>query len=104
MLELTTGDTAPGLTGVCSNKTGGITTPVDLTGAAVAIHIQRADKTVLTKTATITDADSGAWSATWSVGDLNTDGTYKAEAQVTYAGGLIQTFGPVSFKVVKQLG
>lgn len=111
MLELTTGDTAPGLSGICSNKdpVTQVVTVADLTGATVEVHVRRADGSVVTKTATLVDADEGSWSTTWSgpVGDdpadLSVNGTYFAEAQVTYSGGLIQTFGPVPFKVRRQI-
>lgn len=105
MLELTTGDTAPVLSGVCSNKdpVTKVVTPADLTGAAVAVHIKRADGTVLTKAATIVDADSGIWSTDWASDDLNASGTYKVEAQVTYGNAKIQTFGPAQINVKRQI-
>lgn len=94
MPTFTIGDTAPALTG---------TVNADLTGATQVAHIRKPDGTVLTKTATATDALNGAWSATWAVGDLDQPGRYLVELQVTFAGGLIQTFGPQSFYVQQQI-
>lgn len=105
MLELTTGDTAPVLSGVCSNRdpASGVTTVADLTGATVAVHVRRSDGAVLTKAATLVDAAEGSWTTSWATDDLSTDGTYKAEAEVTFSNGKIQTFGPVRFKVKQQI-
>lgn len=94
MASFTTGDTAPALTGVIN---------ADLTGATAVAHIRKPDRTVLTKTATVTDALSGAWSAAWTVGDLDQEGRWSVELQVTFAGGAIQTFGPSTFHVQEQI-
>lgn len=100
MSEFTVNDTRADLTGVCSNvPVSGATTAADLTGATVVLHIKRADRTILTKTATITDADSGTWSYRWLTGELNSAGSWWVETQVTYSDGGIQTFGPARFSV-----
>jgi uncharacterized lipoprotein NlpE involved in copper resistance len=82
-LTLTTGDTAPALTG---------TVNADLTGATAEVHIKRPDRTVLTKAATITDAETGAWSIEWDGADLAQSGHHYVEVEVTFASGDIQTF------------
>lgn len=94
MTTFTTGDTAPALTG---------TVNANLTGATIELHIKRADGTVLTVPATITDAATGAWSYEWATGDLNVRGDWKVEAQVTYSDTTVQTFGPQRFFVVPQI-
>lgn len=94
MTTFTTGDTAPALTG---------TVNADLTGAAVELHIRRADNTVLTVAATVTDPATGAWSYEWATGDLNTRGDWKVEAQVTYSDTTVQTFGPQGFSVIDEI-
>lgn len=100
-LTLTSGDTAPTLTGTVS---------ANIAGAALAIHIKRPDKTVLTKVGTITNAATGAWSAgAWSVGDLDQTGTHTFEVQVTFSDTRIQTFAvdsrgqAITFRVREQL-
>lgn len=94
MPTFTVGDTAPALTG---------TTNADLTGATLAAHIRKPDGTVLTKTATATDAVNGAWSSAWAAGELDQHGRHMVELQVTFAGGLIQTFGPTYYYVQEQI-
>jgi hypothetical protein len=88
------GDTAKALTGVVN---------ADLTGASVELHIKRSDGTILTVPAVVTDAVGGAWSYSWAVGDLNVDGVWEVEAQVTFSGSGPQTFGPVRFVVQPQI-
>jgi hypothetical protein len=99
MATFTTGDSAPPLTGVCQSGT----TPANLTGATVVLHIRWSDGTVITKTATVTDAPNGAWSYTWGASDITLTGPALVEAQVTYSGGAVQTFGPTSFAVQPQI-
>jgi hypothetical protein len=83
-LELTVNDTAPTLT---------MTLNADLTGATVAVHIKKPNGTILNKTGTIVTPAAGTVSmAAWVNGDLDAAGVYTVEAQVTFAGGKIQTF------------
>lgn len=99
-LTLTSGDTAPTLTG---------TVNADLTGSAAAVHIKRPDATVISRTATISPGTTGAWSLALTTGDLTVRGSYFVELQVTFAGGAIQTFSsdttgrPASFSVRDQI-
>lgn len=94
MTTFTTGDTAPALTG---------TVNADLTGATVEVHLRKPDGTTVTKPAAIIDAATGAWSYSWALGDLTAAGVWECEAQVTYSGGTVQTFGPQRFVVQDQL-
>ena len=51
------GDTAPDLTGTCTSGT----TPANLTGATLELHLTRPDKTVITRAGTIVDGAEGTW-------------------------------------------
>jgi hypothetical protein len=99
MAQFTVGDTSPALTGTCKDGD----TPANLTGAAVELHIRWSDATTVTKAADVTDAANGAWSYSWQPADLTIAGRSQVEAQVTFSGGGVQTFGPVTFHVGEQL-
>lgn len=58
----------------------------------------------LTRAAVVTGATAGTWSYTWGTGELDTPGVWDVEAQATYAGGRVQTFGPARFVVRPQIG
>lgn len=83
-LTFTQGDTSPALTGKTNVNLAGI--------SAIAAHIKRPDETVLTKTATVTDAATGAWAVAWDAGDLAQAGWHYVEVQVTFSDNRIQTF------------
>ena len=95
----TVADTAPALTGTCRDGDAA----ADLSGATLAAHIRQPMGTVLTKTATATDAVNGAWLVAWVDGDLSQSGAHKVEVQVTFAGGQVQTFGPSGFYVNQEI-
>ena len=93
-------DTAPDLTGTLTSGS----TPADLSGAAIALHLTRPDKTVITRAATIVTAVAGTWRYTWLADEL-TPGMWSVEAEVTYADGKVQTFparAPAYFHVRQQ--
>lgn len=95
------GDTAPALAGTCLSGT----TPADLTGASLRLNLRQPSGTVITRTATLDDASSGAWSYAWQAGEL-VAGTWAVEVEVTYADATVQTFPaerPAYFKVRPQL-
>jgi hypothetical protein len=98
----TKGDTAPDLTGTCTSVLAGVSTPANLTGATLALHIAKPSGAVLTATATIVSATAGEWAYTWAPGDLSEVGDHTVEVQVTYSGGRVQTFGPQTFMVGPQ--
>lgn len=95
-MTLHVGDTAPALSG---------TVNADLTGAAAVAHLRKPDGTTLSKTAVIgtTSPTSSDWSSAWTVGEVDQPGRWQVEVEVTYSGGLIQTFGPEWFYVVQQI-
>jgi len=61
---------------------------VDLTGAAVKFHMG----TVIDTAAVITDATRGSVRYDWLAADTATAGSYRAEFQVTFSDGGIETF------------
>ena len=81
------GDLAPDLTGTCSSGT----TPANLTGATLELHLTRPDKTVITRAGIIVDGASGTWRYEWQAGEL-VAGRWEVEVQVTYSNGKPQTF------------
>lgn len=89
-----TGDTAPALSGSVNT---------DVTGATIELHLRRPDRTVLTRAATVTDATTGAWSMDWQTGDLEQDGSWSVEAQITYSDATIQTVGPQRIFVYREI-
>ena len=97
---LTVGDTAPTLTGTVNNN---------ITGATLALHVQRPDATVFTRTASIVNGAAGTWSAQLQSGDLTLAGAYLTELQVTYSDSTVQSFalddrgGVTYFKVRNQM-
>ena len=100
----TVGDTSPDLTGICKKQVGTTTTPAPITGATLVLHIKKPSGTVITKAATIVSGPDGSWSCTWATNDLDVDGKWVYENQVTYSNGQIQTFGPDEFVVQPQIG
>jgi len=85
-LRFIAGDTLPELRGTLTEDDG--TTPIDLTGAAVALHIGY--EIPLVKTATILDAAAGQWQVSWETSDLR-EGVYSYEIQITDSGGDMRT-------------
>ena len=61
---------------------------VDLTGASVAFHMDG----VINSAAVITDAAGGSVRYDWAAADTATAGSYRAEFQVTFSDGSIETF------------
>lgn len=108
-MTFTVGDTAPPLTGACQQTdtscgTPTSVTPANLAGAAVKLRIDCAGVITLVRTPITTAPADGAWEYDWQYGDLSVPGVYSVEAQVTYGDGKIQTFGPASFRVKRQVG
>lgn len=99
--EFTVGDLEPNLTGVLLSNGQ----PVgNLAGASFVAHIRKPDGTPLSKTVTITDAPTAAWTAAdWVVGDLNAAGVWDYEVEVTWGDGRPQTFPGEPFYVAPQL-
>lgn len=101
MPTFTVGDTARDLTGKITSAGN----PVALdTATALAVHVRRRDKTVVSNTATVDAAAGvGCWRMVWQAGDLSISGMYEYELEVTWGPGRIETFGPGSFMVREQI-
>jgi len=80
------GDTAPNLTGTVTS--GGVA--VNLAGATVVLRMQRPDKTMLLRSATVTDAATGAWAYAWQAGEL-TAGLWWVDVETTWSDASLQT-------------
>lgn len=101
MKTYTVGDQDPPLTGVLLSN--GEPVP-NLSGADFVAHIQRPTGPPIPKDVTITDADTAAWvAADWEAGDLNVDGIWEYEVEVTWADGRPQTFPGEKFYVRPQI-
>src|SRR4051812_18913787 len=92
--SFTVGDTSPALTGSVN---------ADVTGASIELHLKKPGGQVITKDATIVSATTGTWKCEWAEGDIDEAGPWEVEAQVTFVGPKVQTFGPSSFYVRRQI-
>jgi hypothetical protein len=85
-------DTRPAIT---ANLTDANDAAVNLTGATVAFSM-RVDPggsvKVNASSASVTNAEAGQVSYSWTSGNTDTAADYEAEFQVTFAGGAVQTF------------
>lgn len=80
-------------------------TPIDLDGTTVTF-IMRAKSSSAPKVeaeATVVDAEAGAVSYAWAVGDLATAGTYLCEWQVTYPDGRTLTVPSSGYDQIRVL-
>lgn len=102
VLILKRGDTGPMFRAQCLDGTSG----VDLSGAT-ASRLLMSGPVTQTLTLTRESGTSGWVRRTWAANDLTTVGTYKAEVEVTWADGTVQTFpgsGFVGIVVTEDLG
>ena len=76
-------------------------TAVDLTGAAVRVHMNSIEGTSKIDAAmAVTNALGGVVQYDWQVGDTDTVGTYYVEFQVTFPDASVETFPNNGNKVV----
>lgn len=75
---------------------------VDLTNATVDFHMAepRGGQTVVDASATIVDAANGDVEYQWASSDTSKAGRYRAEFQVTYSDGDVETFPNVGYETV----
>lgn len=82
---------------------------VNLAGTAVRFIMRLAGSTSpkIAAAATITSASTGGVSYGWTAADTDTAGTFQAEFEVTFGGGLIQTYpntGYLAVSILDDLG
>tara|TARA_B100001094_G_C18022415_1_gene715844 strand:+ start:235 stop:570 length:336 start_codon:yes stop_codon:yes gene_type:complete len=84
-------DTSPTLSVIIADSTG---TAISLASASVVFKMRAVNSSSLkvNTSATITNASNGAVSYTFSASNTDTAGLFQGEFQVTYSGGLIETF------------
>lgn len=84
-------DTSPTLDAILTDADGNV---VDVTGASVQFHMQKIGATTLKidAAATVVDGAAGHVRYTLQNGDTDTPGSYKAEYEVTFLDGSIETF------------
>lgn len=84
-------DTSPTLDAILTDANGNV---VDVTGAGVRFHMQRVGETSLKIDAagSVVDGAAGHVRYTLQEGDTDTPGSYKAEYEVTFLDGTIETF------------
>jgi hypothetical protein len=97
-VSYTRNDTGPAL--LCTLT---CTPPQTFLGATAVAHIRKPSRTVLTKTPSF-NTTTGVATVSWAAGDLDEWGNYAVEVQLTYASGVIQTFGVAAFYVADELG
>lgn len=86
IIKLKQGDRLPDFTVILRD---GNKVPIDITGASVALHLRTENSTVLKVNSTvgIDNATGGQVTHAWSTGDLDQDGDYLAEFEITFASG-----------------
>ena len=83
-------DTRPFLTATLQDSAGAA---INLTGASVRFHMLASDGSVIVDAAAVVqDAATGVVRYEWQPADTAVTGTFKAEIEVTYADGGIETF------------
>lgn len=103
MLTFVQGDTGPNLIGTLTYPDTG--DPVDLTNSDVVFQMRKGDdkRYTVNSVATITDAPNGTVRYDWGANDLATVGIYKAQFEITFDDGKIQTSDPpVEIEVRRQ--
>lgn len=91
----TVGDTAPALTGTCTNNGVG----TSLVGATLSVELTKPSGKRINSAATATDAVNGVWEYVWLDGDIDEAGEWSVKVQVTFGDATRQTFGPATFLV-----
>ena len=83
-------DTAPNLAGVLKDADGNVK---DITGATVRFHmLDKDDNTIVDAAATNSVPSAGRVYYPWDAADTATAGGFRAEFEVTYTDGTIETF------------
>jgi len=97
-------DTAPALSGVLVDADGAA---VDISGATLRFTMTAIDgATPKVDGALATNGQDGggaqgAWSYTWQAGDTATPGYFRAEVEVTYDDGSVETYPNDGYTVIR---
>lgn len=104
------GDTAPAFSGVVVDDLGAA---VNIAGAELRLTLAPVNGGApVVEGVTVTNAQdaggaTGAWSYAWLAGDTATPGYFRAELEVTFDSGAVETFpndGYLTVKVTPRLG
>lgn len=102
-LRIKRGDTAPAFRGQCRDGA----TPANLAGASARLLL-RSDAPLAVVSSLPMVVESTGWvRRDWQPADTAVAGTFRAEVEVTYAGGAIQTFpgsGYATVEILADLG
>jgi hypothetical protein len=106
-LRIKRGDTAPAFRGQCQD--GPLGTPVSLAGASARLLLKPdgAPGVVRSLPMVVESGVLGWVRRDWQAADTATVGTFRAEVEVTYAGGAVQTFpgsGYATVEILPDLG
>lgn len=99
-------DTSPGIEAILKDSDNN---PINLTGASLRFIMAKYNSTELKvdASATIVTAAEGLIKYDWIIGDTDESGTFKAEFEVTYNDGTIETFpndGYLTIEIDPELG
>ena len=91
-------DTYPPISGVLADENH---VPVDLTGCSVQFHMRNkeSDELVVDSAALIDVPTVGEVVYAWKDGDMSVPGLFRAEFEVTYADGGVETFPSTALEV-----
>lgn len=91
----TVGDTAPALSGTCTNNGVG----TSLVGATLTVEVRKPSGKRFSASATATDPVNGVWEYLWRNEDIDEAGEWTVKVHVTFSDTTRQTFGPATFSV-----
>jgi len=102
--ELVTGDNKPDMEFTITNQQTGAAIP--LTGHTVNFYLRKVagDGSIVNTghtACTHTDATNGVTKYEWADDDLDDDGDYEGEIEITYSSGKIQTYPKLFYFIVR---
>lgn len=93
-MRFTTGDTSL-LSGTVNVDVSG--------GSTLELHIAKPDGVKITRNASVVNAATGEWQYRWAANELDVNGLWYVECQVTFPDTTKATFGPAAFRVVSEI-
>lgn len=90
LILLVQGNTKPRINFTIKDPDGN---PINLTGATIKLYVRKigASVTKLQVSCSIDEAINGTCFYNWQANDLNQDGSYHAELEITFSDGSVQT-------------